>query len=164
MWAARSAMKKKGSIEERLIRSMSQAVDIAEGTTTPSREYDLPLMTAKRVSVPPAPEYDAKSVIAIRNSLNLSQTVFAQALNVSPGTVRSWEQGEKPPQGPSRRLLQIAAKSPEILLDAIVVREPGEAKLGERKRRGDRPLESADRRAGNGRRRGKHSARRHGQV
>lgn len=152
-------MKKKGSIEERLIRSMSQAVDIAKGAAAPSREYDLPLMTAKRVSVPPAPEYDARSVIAIRNSLNLSQTVFAQALNVSPGTVRSWEQGEKPPQGPSRRLLQIAAKSPEILLDAIVVREAGEAKPGERKRRGDRPLESADRRAGNGRRRGKHGAR-----
>jgi DNA-binding transcriptional regulator YiaG len=150
---------KKGSIEERLLRSTSQAVDIAEGTTAPSREYDLPLMAAKRVSVPPAPEYDAKSVIAIRNNLNLSQTVFAQALNVSTGTVRSWEQGERLPQGPSRRLLQIAAKAPEILLDAIVARGPGEAKLGERKRRGDRPLESADRRTGNGRRRGKHSAR-----
>jgi transcriptional regulator with XRE-family HTH domain len=103
-------------------------------------------------------------VIAIRNNLNLSQTVFAQALNVSPGTVRSWEQGEKPPQGPSRRLLQIAAKSPEILLDAIVVREPGEAKLGERKRRGDHPLESAGRRTGNGRRRSNPRSRDRGQA
>ncbi|HET7550586.1 MAG TPA: helix-turn-helix domain-containing protein [Gemmatimonadaceae bacterium] len=164
LWTARDAMKKKGSIEERLIRSMSQAVDIAEGTTAPSREYDLPLMTAKRVSVPPAPVYDAKSVIAIRNNLNLSQTVFAQALNVSPGTVRSWEQGEKPPQGPSRRLLQIAAKSPETLLGAIVIREPGEPKAEEPKRRGDRSMKSADRRTGNGRRRGKHGARRRGQA
>jgi DNA-binding transcriptional regulator YiaG len=152
-------MKKKGSIEERLIRSMGQAVEIAEGTTAPSRDYDVPLLTATRVSVPPAPEYDAKSVIAIRNSLNLSQTVFAQALNVSAGTVRSWEQGEKPPQGPSRRLLQIAAESPESLLDAIVVREPDKPKLGERKRRGDRPIESAGRRPGNGRRRGKQGSR-----
>ena len=164
MWAARDAMKKKGFIEERLIRSMGQAVEIAEGIKAPSREYDLPLMTAKRVSVPPAPEYDAKSVIAIRNSLKLSQTVFAQALNVSAGTVRSWEQGDKPPQGASRRLLQIAAKSPETLLGAIVVREPGEPKLGKRKRRGDRSIKSADCRTGNGRRRGKRGARGSGQV
>lgn len=66
-------MKKKGSIEKRLIRSMSQAVEIAEGTTAPSREYDLPLMTAKRVSVPPAPEYDAKSVIAIQTHCGVTR-------------------------------------------------------------------------------------------
>jgi transcriptional regulator with XRE-family HTH domain len=98
-------------------------------------------------------------VIAIRNNLNLSQTVFAQALNVSPGTVRSWEQGEKPPQGPSRRLLQIAEESPETLLGAIVVREPGEPKLGETKRRSDRSIKSAGRRTGNGRRRSKQGTR-----
>lgn len=33
---------KKVSVEERLIRSMGQAVEIAEGTTAPSCEYDLP--------------------------------------------------------------------------------------------------------------------------
>jgi putative transcriptional regulator len=157
-------MKKRGSIEERLIRSMGQAVEIAEGTAASSREYDLPLMTAKRVSVPPAPEYDAKAVIAIRNKLKLSQTVFAQALNVSAGTVRSWEQGEKPPQGASRRLLEIAAKSPETILGAIVVREPGEPKLREPKRRGDRSIKSANRRITNDRRRGKQSSRGRGTV
>ncbi len=38
---------KKVSVEERLIRSMGQAVEIAEGTTALSREYILPL-TARR--------------------------------------------------------------------------------------------------------------------
>lgn len=51
---------KKVSVEERLIRSMDQAVEIAEGTTAPSREYVLPL-TAKRVPGPPVPECDAGS-------------------------------------------------------------------------------------------------------
>jgi hypothetical protein len=36
------------------------------------------LITAKHVSPPAAPEYDAGSVIVIRNSLKLSQAVFAQ--------------------------------------------------------------------------------------
>lgn len=155
-------MKKKGSIEERLIRSMEQAVKIAEGTMAPSREYDLPL-TAKHVSVPPAPEYDAGSVIAIRNSLKLSQAVFAQALNVSAGTVRSWEQGEKPPQGPSRRLLEIAAKSPETILGSIVAHKPRAPRLGGSNRRDDRQIKSTNRRTGNGSRRGNQGSRRRGQ-
>lgn len=104
--------------------------------------------------MPLAAKYDSGSVIAIRNSLKLSQAVFAQALNVSAGTVHGWEQGDKPPQGPSRRLLEIAAKSPETLLGAIVVREPGVPKLGESKRRDDRPIKSTDHPTGNGRRRG----------
>ncbi len=49
---------KKASVEERLIRSMGQAVEIAEGTTAPSREYVLPL-TAKRIPVPVVPKRDA---------------------------------------------------------------------------------------------------------
>lgn len=52
-------------------------------------------------------------------------------------------------------LLQIAATSPETLLGANVVREPGngKSKLGEAKRRGDRSIKSADGRTRNGRRR-----------
>ena len=114
-------MKKTAALEARLIRSMEQAVRIAEGDLAPTRAYDL-FLTAKTVEVPPAPAYNADQVIAIRNRLELSQSVFAQALNVSVGTVRSWEQGEKPPQGPSRRLLEIAARSPHVILVGILAR------------------------------------------
>ena len=114
-------MAKKKTIEERLIRSMRQAVDIAKGTSKASRAYQLPL-TAKDAEIPPAPAFSASQVVAIRTRLKLSQSLFAQALNVSAGTVRSWEQGEKPPQGPSRRLLEIVARSPEVILSTIVAR------------------------------------------
>jgi putative transcriptional regulator len=111
--------KSKGTIEERLIRSMNQAVEIAHGTLAPSRTYDLPL-TVREAKVPAAPAYNSRQIIAIRSNLHLSQALFAQALNVSPGTVRSWEQGAKPPQGPSRRLLEIAARSPETILNTLM--------------------------------------------
>jgi hypothetical protein len=41
------------------------------------------------------------------------QDVFAAALGVSPSTVRAWEQGDRIPEGASRRLLQIAEEHPE---------------------------------------------------
>lgn len=124
MRLARNDMaKNKVSIEERLIRSLGQAVAIAKEELAPARAYDLPL-TAREAIVPAAPAYDSTDVIAIRSKLKLSQALFAQALNVSPGTVRSWEQGDKPPQGPSRRLLEIAARSPETLLVSVVVKRP----------------------------------------
>lgn len=130
----------KESIEERLIRSMEQAVAIAKGAVAPSRAYDLPL-SVKEAKVPAAPVYGPKQIIAIRSNLKLSQALFAQALNVSAGTVRSWEQGEKPPQGPSRRLLEIAARSPETILNSVV-RRTDEAPNVSVKRR---PQNGADR-------------------
>ena len=63
--------------------------------------------------------YAAPKVRAIRRHLGLSQTVFAITLNVSPATVRAWEQGVRVPDGPSRRLLEIADRHPEILLENL---------------------------------------------
>jgi len=52
-------------------------------------------------------DYDAKKVKALRERLELSQTVLADVLGASPSTVRKWEAGDKRPSGPSRRLLDI---------------------------------------------------------
>jgi len=42
---------------------------------------------------------------ALRQRTNLSQAVFAMALNTSVSTVQKWEAGDKKPSGPSLRLL-----------------------------------------------------------
>jgi putative transcriptional regulator len=55
---------------------------------------------------------------AIRTLLDLTQEEFAAALCISVKTLRNWEQGRREPSGPAMRLLQIAAKHPEVLLDA----------------------------------------------
>jgi hypothetical protein len=49
---------------------------------------------------------------------NLSQEEFAAALCISVKTVRNWQHGCREPSGPAMRLLQIAAKHPEVLLEA----------------------------------------------
>ncbi len=53
----------------------------------------------------------------VRERLGLSQPVFARALNVSLGTVRGWEQGARRPDGPTQRLLEVAERHPEAVLE-----------------------------------------------
>ncbi len=55
---------------------------------------------------------------SIRDGLGLTQEQFAAALCISVKTLRNWEQGRRQPTGPAMRLLQIAAKHPEIILEA----------------------------------------------
>lgn len=55
---------------------------------------------------------------AIRERLGLTQDQFAAALCISVKTLRNWEQGRRDPSGPAMRLLQIAAKHPDIILEA----------------------------------------------
>jgi putative transcriptional regulator len=55
---------------------------------------------------------------AIRGRMGLTQEEFAAALCISVKTLRNWEQGRREPSGPAMRLLQIAAKHPEVLIEA----------------------------------------------
>ena len=58
---------------------------------------------------------DAERIKRIRHRLNVSQREFADMLNVSLSTVRSWEQGQRTPDGASLRLLDIAERQPDVL-------------------------------------------------
>ncbi len=51
----------------------------------------------------------------IRKKRYLSQTVFAQVLNVSPSSVRQWEQGKRISSGSTKVLLELLNRSPQIL-------------------------------------------------
>jgi putative transcriptional regulator len=112
----------KKSIEQRLIASARQALAIKRGELAPSQSYDLPL-TARDASAEEAPTFTKDEIATIRESIGLSQALFAKALNVSVGTVRSWEQGVRYPDGAASRLLQVAARNPGAL--TIYVRERG---------------------------------------
>ncbi|HEY6464784.1 MAG TPA: helix-turn-helix domain-containing protein [Candidatus Acidoferrales bacterium] len=70
-------------------------------------------------ALPPAPsKMRPRDIRKIRSSLNASQVLFARFLNVSPNTIRSWEQGTRRPQGADLKLLSIAKKNPQALLNA----------------------------------------------
>jgi DNA-binding transcriptional regulator YiaG len=73
----------------------------------------------KRVAVPSPPQPMSSVQIArLRKRLNYSQSVFARVLNVSTKTVQAWEQGARMPSDAALKLLTIAKKHPEVLLEA----------------------------------------------
>ena len=118
-------MKKKTSTRmsygERLIGSLKEAVAIERGDAAPAA-VSAHVVTARTSSASPAPLYGASEVKRIRTSVKLSQTVFAATLNVSPETVRSWEQGKKQPGGPAARLLELTEKNPGWVLGSVELR------------------------------------------
>lgn len=69
---------------------------------------------AERVTILETPD-----VANIRHSLGLSQAEFGTLLGVSKDAVTNWEQGRRTPRGAAKTLLKIAAKHPEVVLEAV---------------------------------------------
>ena len=55
----------------------------------------------------PIAPYDSEKIRALRERLQLSQSVLAAVLNTSLSTVRKWEVADKHPSGPSLKLLSL---------------------------------------------------------
>lgn len=107
------------NFEALLLESARQAAEISEGRRRPARAFTL---SARSATVAPPPAYDAARVRRVRAKLRVTQPVFAGLLNVSPSTVRAWEQGAKSPQGPTRRLLEMAERQPAAILSTAKAR------------------------------------------
>lgn len=55
----------------------------------------------------------------VRRRIGLSQLELARCINVSPETIRNWEQGKRCPTGAARALLRILDKAPETALRVL---------------------------------------------
>jgi len=102
---ARSAERHRPSAGSRIIASLKEAVDWAEGKNVPVR-----------VTTVQVPMIDVR---ATRKSLGLSQAEFAARFGFQPATLRNWEQGRTRPDGPARVLLAVIARHPEAVEDAL---------------------------------------------
>ncbi|HXC25786.1 MAG TPA: helix-turn-helix domain-containing protein, partial [Gemmatimonadaceae bacterium] len=80
------------------------------------------LVTARQATAATAPDYPPARIKKLRQTVHLSQPVFAKALNVDADTVRAWEQGKRTPNGAALRLLQLTEQHPEWLLSAVQTR------------------------------------------
>lgn len=58
-------------------------------------------------------------VALARHRTGLSQAQFAKALHISARTLQEWEQGRRKPTGAAEALIQIAARHPEVIADAL---------------------------------------------
>jgi len=56
-------------------------------------------------------------IIAARKNLDLSQSQFAVLLGVSKRTLEQWEQERREPSQAAQRLIEIALKKPEVLIE-----------------------------------------------
>ena len=90
-----------------LLASMKQGADHASGKIT-ARTHQL----TKRAEV-----FSSEEIAGIRKQMNVSQSVFADLLNVPKATAISWERGLRSPSGAAIRLLQIAKNRPQALLE-----------------------------------------------
>ena len=54
---------------------------------------------------------------SLRDKMNVSQAVFASILNVPTVTAISWEKGRRKPTGAALRLLDLARKDPQRILE-----------------------------------------------
>jgi putative transcriptional regulator len=61
----------------------------------------------------------AHFVREVRTRCGLTQTAFAEKIEVPVETVRNWEQGKRAPRGPARALLKMIANSPETAFAAL---------------------------------------------
>ena len=57
-----------------------------------------------------------------RNKTGLTQSQFAQVLQISPRTLQEWEQGRRKPSGAAKALIQIAFRHPDIIREDFLRR------------------------------------------
>ena len=90
--------KRVGRVERGIIEGLAEALAYERGDTSVGR-----VLTSRRATGVPAPDFAKDRVIGLRRRLGVSQPVFARALNVSDDTVRGWEQGRNAPGGATAR-------------------------------------------------------------
>ncbi len=120
--------------------AVAQGEDAIITWLTAHRDAGLPVpppsVTARTAAAPPViPDYRPEQIREIRRGLDVSQHVFAAALNVSRGTVRSWEQGLREPDGAAKRLIHIAEKHPDIVLGWVTKECEPTTRASSRRRR-----------------------------
>lgn len=91
---------------KRLIQSAEQALNFVEGKADAS-EY--------HVYIPA--EIDVKQ---IRQSMDMSQTEFAEHFGFSVRTLQEWEQGRSVPQGVAKNFLILLQRDPDMVRNTLI--------------------------------------------
>src|ERR1700678_3272086 len=95
---------------------------LEEGIRHAKGEITLKTTTLEMPDRPP--EVDAEDLTKLRLKSGMSQSVFAQELNVSTKTVQSWEQGQRKPSRAALRLIQVFRQDPSGLLEIVRMSGP----------------------------------------
>lgn len=116
-------MKARRRLGQVMAEGMKEAIAFERGERRPGVRVRRVPVTARDAVVRSPRTYTALQLVRVRTRFKLSQRIFAEALNVSPETVRAWEQGKRTPDGAALRLLEFTVKQPALLLAVVQSRE-----------------------------------------
>ena len=97
--------KKRPTVGARIMEGLEEAI-----AWTPGQNDNV------RVTLVHVPKVDVREV---RTKMGLSQAQFASKFGFPPATLRNWEQGRSRPDTPTRVLLAVIAKHPEVVEDVL---------------------------------------------
>ena len=78
------------------------------------REGKLTLRQVK-LQAKPVPVLQPHEVLAVREQLHLSRSVFARYLRTNPRTLENWEQGRAKPNAQAALLIRMVAQFPDMV-------------------------------------------------
>jgi putative transcriptional regulator len=110
-------MKTSGKIHQLTDDEFAEVRAGAEEVLAHARGKKITLRT-RSVSLPrKSLAFSPARIRSIRSPLNVSQPIFAKLLYVTKDTAAKWEQGVRKPSGSALRLLEIAERRPEVLVE-----------------------------------------------
>jgi DNA-binding transcriptional regulator YiaG len=104
----------KPRVADEIMAGMRELERMMDEGKTPEQMF-----TVKTIDVPDPNTYRARQVHDLRESLGVSQAVFAQLLGVSVILVKSWERGAREPSLLARRLLDTIKADPSRWLATV---------------------------------------------
>ena len=104
----------KPRIADEILAGMREIERMLDEGKTPEQMF-----TVKTIEIPDPNAYGAKQIRALRETLGVSQAIFAHLLGVSVILVKSWESGAREPSLMARRLLDTIKSDPSRWLATV---------------------------------------------
>ncbi len=109
---------KKETPKENVFSGANLIAAMAEGLAEMKKPNMGNLRVVKRELPDPIAPLSKAEIKKLRTDLGASQAVFARMLNVPKATAIAWETGARKPSGAALKLLDIARRHPDALLEA----------------------------------------------
>ncbi len=106
----------KAPVKEKRAPKRDLFAELSEGmkALAQSRDGKRTLRT-HTVEIKPAPEVSPKELVRVRESLNLSQALFAVYLRTNVRTLENWEQGRAKPNAQAALLINLVKRYPDTV-------------------------------------------------
>ena len=104
----------KPRVADEIMSGMREIERMLDAGKTPEQMF-----TVKTVEIPDPNAYRATQIRELRDSLGVSQAIFAHLLGVSVILVKSWERGAREPSLMARRLLDTIRADPSRWLATV---------------------------------------------